>query len=177
VFSQSLFKLVKNIDFRLWGFCTVCKISFTTTFREPLWVPSSMVIERKWAAEWHAAHIGVEWVWAESAGQWRRLLGEPLIYALWPLKMGPTAAPETSSENLTYTPCKNPHNRKSVFILRSKPKIKIVKNIFYLSLVFQSHTCCPSKLVQNLVTINRFLLVYLSRRWGGWSRLNLFDWL
>jgi hypothetical protein len=24
---------------RLWGFCTVCKISLPTTFREPLWVP------------------------------------------------------------------------------------------------------------------------------------------
>jgi hypothetical protein len=30
---------------------------------------------------------------------------------LWPLKMGPTAAPETSSINLPYTPCKIPKTK------------------------------------------------------------------
>jgi hypothetical protein len=36
-----------NTDFWCWGFCTVCRVSLLTTFREPLWVPYSMVIERK----------------------------------------------------------------------------------------------------------------------------------
>ena len=39
-----------NTDFWFWGFCMVCKVSVPTTFREPLWFPSSMVIEREWAA-------------------------------------------------------------------------------------------------------------------------------
>jgi hypothetical protein len=33
-----------QIGFWFWGFCTVCKINFPTTFREPLWIPSLMVI-------------------------------------------------------------------------------------------------------------------------------------
>ena len=63
------FYLGMNTDSRFWGFCTVCKISLPTTFRELLWIPSSMVTERKWAADWDA----VEWVWAESAVCSRRL--------------------------------------------------------------------------------------------------------
>jgi hypothetical protein len=35
--------------------------------------------------------------------------------SLWPVKMGPTAAPETSSGNLPRTSCKNP---------KIKPKLK-----------------------------------------------------
>ena len=33
-----------DTDSRFWGFGTVCRISMPTAFREPLWVPSSMVI-------------------------------------------------------------------------------------------------------------------------------------
>jgi hypothetical protein len=56
----------------------VCKIRLPTTFRERLWVPFVMVI------------------------------GWNLHSNLWPLKMGPIAALETSSTNLSYTTCKNP---------------------------------------------------------------------
>ena len=31
--------------FLVLGFGTVCKVNFLTTFREPLWVPSAMIIE------------------------------------------------------------------------------------------------------------------------------------
>jgi hypothetical protein len=58
--------------FWFWGFCTACKVNYST-FREPLWVPSSKVISQS---------------------------------SNWPLKMGPAAAPETSSSNLPCTPCK-----------------------------------------------------------------------
>jgi hypothetical protein len=34
-------------DFWFWGFCTVCKINFLTTFREPLWVQSSVVVSSR----------------------------------------------------------------------------------------------------------------------------------
>jgi hypothetical protein len=33
-----------SIDFSLLGFYTVCEVNFPTTFREPLWVPSSLVM-------------------------------------------------------------------------------------------------------------------------------------
>jgi hypothetical protein len=33
-----------NTDFWFWGFCTVCKVYFLTSFLDPLWVPSLMVI-------------------------------------------------------------------------------------------------------------------------------------
>jgi hypothetical protein len=54
----------------------VCKINFPTTFREPLWVPSSMVIS-----------------YSEK------------------FKIGPTAASETSSGNLSFTPRKIPETK------------------------------------------------------------------
>ena len=46
VFGKELthLKHLSLFDFWFWGFCTVCKVNFPTTFREPLWVPSSMVI-------------------------------------------------------------------------------------------------------------------------------------
>jgi hypothetical protein len=33
----------RDTDFWFWGFFTVCKVHFLTTFRESLWVPSLMV--------------------------------------------------------------------------------------------------------------------------------------
>ena len=34
--------------FLVWGFCMACKVNFPTTYRKPLWVPSSLVeSERK----------------------------------------------------------------------------------------------------------------------------------
>ena len=68
------------VVFWFWGFCTVCEVNFLTTFREPLWVPSSMVID------WRVSNV-------------------------WPLKMGLTAAPKTSSRNLPYIPCKIPKTK------------------------------------------------------------------
>jgi hypothetical protein len=38
--------------FLVLGFGTVCKVNFLTTFREPLWVPSAMIIERYDHCRW-----------------------------------------------------------------------------------------------------------------------------
>ena len=35
-----------NIDFWFYGFYTVCEVNLPTTFREPLLVPSSLVINQ-----------------------------------------------------------------------------------------------------------------------------------
>jgi hypothetical protein len=60
-----------NTDFWFWGFCTVCKINFLMAFREPLWVPSSMVIGRSVREQriGMPPYIGVGWVWVESSSQ------------------------------------------------------------------------------------------------------------
>ena len=35
-----------NIDFWFYVFCTVCEVNFPTTFREPLRVPSSLIMSQ-----------------------------------------------------------------------------------------------------------------------------------
>jgi hypothetical protein len=47
----------------------VCEVNFPMTFREPLWVPSSLVLSQSVNEQRSGMlpYVGVEWVWAESA--------------------------------------------------------------------------------------------------------------
>ena len=78
-----------STDFWFQDFCAVCEVNFQTTFRESLWFPSLLVMSQS--------------------------VNKNLFLFIYALKMGPTAAFETSSGSLCRTTCKNPKTKKSVF--------------------------------------------------------------
>jgi hypothetical protein len=87
---------------------------FPATFREPLWVPSSFVMSQS-VNKQHSGmlpYIGVEWL----------------------VKMGPTAAPETSWGNLPRTPRKIPKTKNQphhIFIHSEEVGSEHVNNLFW----------------------------------------------
>ena len=78
-----------NTDSRFWGFSTVCRISLPTTFREPLWVSSSMVnlwpLKMGPTAAWlqTVSQLSSLLLWREYSKQSRKLLSPTNLRSVW----------------------------------------------------------------------------------------------
>jgi hypothetical protein len=98
-----------DTDFWFWGFFTVCRVNFATTFREPLWLPSSTVIS--WSVNEQRSGMPL----CMSASHF----AAHLRFNLWSLKTEPTAIPKLRGEiYLT-------HRAKSL-----KPKISMPYDLY-----------------------------------------------
>jgi hypothetical protein len=139
------------LNFWSWGFCTVCEVNFATTFWEPLWVPSSLVMSQNVNEQQSGVlpYRGVQYaVCSGGQSDLSPQIGHSCTLQTPPTLTPPlyTAAPQCcsftfwlmTSEDGTHSGSHNvvgkftshtvqkPQNQKSIFIPWRKSKINII---------------------------------------------------